>query len=87
MNVEIDGVKYFPRANVEMIPSTFGEFMKRVRKSLSLSLNAASKEIGCSKSYLWEMENNNCEPSLRIAANIADAYGIELITLASYLNH
>ncbi len=86
MRVEIDGVGYFPRADVEMMPSTFGEFLKRVRKSVSFSLDAASDAIGCSKSYLWEMENDRSEPSLRMASDISKTYGVELITLASYLN-
>ena len=86
MRVEIDGVEYFPKAKVEMMPSTFGEFLRRVRKSVSFSLDAASDAIGCSKSYLWELEHDRSEPSLQMAYCICNTYGVELITLASYLN-
>ena len=85
MNVIIDGIKYVPQSEVSMMPRTFGEFLRDARKSVKLSLEAASDDVPCSKSYLWEMENNASEPSLRIANGIARTYGLKLETLASYL--
>lgn len=85
MKVTIDGIDYRPIANVQMKPMTFGGLLKSVRKALSMSLDKACIEIGCSKSFLWELENDNCEPSFRMAKNIAFAYGVEIVTLASYL--
>jgi len=85
MQVIIDGVEYSPKAKVEMKPMTFGGLLKSVRNALDMTLDQACIEIGCSKSNLWELENDNSEPSFRTAKKISSAYGIELITLASYL--
>ncbi|MBT9613152.1 MAG: helix-turn-helix transcriptional regulator [Burkholderiales bacterium] len=59
--------------------------MRDARKSVNLTLEKASDEVPCSKSYLWEMENGTSEPSLRVASGLALAYGLKLETLASYL--
>lgn len=85
MQVIIDGIKYAPQSEVSMMPRSFGDFLRDARKSVKLSLEAASSEVPCSKSYLWEMENGTSEPSLRVASGIARAYGLKLETLASYL--
>lgn len=85
MNVVIDGVEYLPRAKIELMPMEFGEFLRATRKSVKLSLDAASASIGCSKSHLWELENGRSEPSLMLAKCIGEAYGVALETLASYL--
>lgn len=85
MNVLIDGVEYAPRVKIELMPMEFGEFLRATRKAVHYSLDTAAAKIGCSKSYLWELENGRCEPSLMLAKCVADAYGLALETLASYL--
>ena len=85
MNVIIDGIKYSPQSEISMMPRPFGVFLRDARMSVKLSLEAASREVQCSKSYIWEMESGTSEPSLRIASRIARAYGLKLETLASYL--
>lgn len=87
MKVMIDGVEYLPRANIELMPMEFGEFLRATRKAVNLTLDAAANAIGCAKSYVWEMENGKSEPSLMMAKCISEAYGVELITLASYLSN
>lgn len=83
--VIIDGIEYFPKSPISMMPRTFGEFMKECRTLLNLTLDQAAEKSGVSKSYVWEMENGKSEPSLRIAACLSEAYGIGLETMASYL--
>jgi len=85
MNVVIDGVEYLPRVKIELMPMEFGEFLKATRKAARYSLDVASEKIGCSKSYLWELEKGRSEPSLTMAKCIGEAYGLALETLASYL--
>ena len=85
MNVVIDGVEYLPRARLELMPMEFGEFLKATRKAVRYSLDTAAEKIGCSKSYIWELENGRSEPSLMMAKCIGEAYGLALETLASYL--
>lgn len=85
MNVVINGVEYVRRFRI--LPTsetgTFGQSLRTMRKSLKLSLDKAAIEIGCSKSYLWELEHDGAEPGLRIACRIADAYGVPLQALAA----
>lgn len=85
MNVVIDGVEYLPRAKIELMPMEFGAFLKATRKAVRYSLDSAAEKIGCSKSYLWQLENGRSEPSLMLAKCIGEAYGLALETLASYL--
>lgn len=83
MSVIINGTRYVPQLNLTMPPEfgTFGQALKAMRKSLKLSLDKAAIEIGCSKSYLWDLEHDNYEPRLGMAGKIARAYGIPFATL------
>jgi transcriptional regulator with XRE-family HTH domain len=68
----------------EAIP--FKKFVWLARKAIGYTLERAAEEIGCSKSYVWELENGKSEPSLRIAAKIAKAYAVDLNQIAASLN-
>ncbi len=87
MSVSINGVEYVPRIRIgapkEM--GTLGNALRVLRKGAKLSLAKAAVEVGCSKSYLWELEHDRTEPGLRVAANLASAYGVPLATLAACL--
>lgn len=87
MTVIINGIEYVPRIKwVSPRPSgTFGQAIRVLRKQQKLSLEAAAKSIGCSKSYLWALEHDESEPSLRMASEIAKQYGAALATLAACL--
>ena len=84
MTVVIDGIAYVPRINLK--PSaefgTLGQALRSIRKSAKMSIEKACREIGCSKSYLWELEHDGAEPGLRMAYKIASVYGVPLTTLA-----
>lgn len=84
-HVVIDGIEYLPKSPISMMPRTFGEFMKECRTLLSLTLDQAADKSGVSKSFIWELEKGNAEPSLKIAACLGEAYGVSLETMASYL--
>lgn len=83
-SVVIDGVEYVRKASPKLLPDgSLGDFLRVIRLSSRLTLDSAASCIGCSKSYLWELENDRSEPSLSIAKRISTAYGIALDTLAS----
>ena len=85
-SVVIDGVEYFRRANTKILPDGgLGDFLRVLRLSLRLTLESASSIIGCSKSYLWELENDSSDPSLSMAKSIAHAYGVSVEVLSSYV--
>lgn len=50
---------------------TLGQYIKSLRDKKGLTLDQASDLIGCSKSYLWEIEHDKSKPSLEIAAATA----------------
>jgi len=85
MNVTINGVDYFPRAAASVGDHKFRDVVRATRKAIGYTLDDACHHIGCSKSYLWGLENGGNEPSLRMAAKIAYAYGITLESLAASL--
>lgn len=85
-SVVIDGVEYFPRAKPKLVPDGgLGDFLRVLRLSLRLTLEEAANTIGCSKSYLWELENDSSDPSLSMAKSIAHAYGVSVEVLSSYV--
>lgn len=86
MTVIINGREYVPKPVMRQVDNgSFGQSLKSFRKAEKLSLETAAKKIGCSKSYLWGMENDASEPSFRMAVAIASAYGVPLAGLAACL--
>lgn len=85
MNVTINDVDYFPRAAAPVSGHKFRDVVRVTRQAIGYTLDDACRHIGCSKSYLWGMESGSNEPSLRMAAKIAYAYGITLESLAASL--
>ncbi len=85
MGVIINGIEYVPKIKIRLDDTTLGAFLRRCRKDCKLSLDKAAVEIGCSKSYLWDVESDKTEPSLRMARHISEAYGVPLATIAGAL--
>lgn len=85
MTVIINGIEYAPKIKIRITDKTFGEMLRQCRKDAKLSLDKAAAEIKCSKSYLWDIEHDNTEPSLRMARAIAEAYSVPLATIAGAL--
>lgn len=55
-----------------------GDLLKTLRKDKNYTLQAVADAIGCSPSYLHRLENNSRKnPSIRVAADLAQFYGIE----------
>jgi transcriptional regulator with XRE-family HTH domain len=64
---------------------TLGQELQSIRKQTGMSLDKAAAAIGCTKSYLWNLEKDRAEPGLRIAARIAGAYGVPIAIIAAAL--
>jgi transcriptional regulator with XRE-family HTH domain len=87
MSVVINGIEYVPKLKLQNVSGeSFGSTLRSMRKAAKYSLDKAAVEIGCSKSYLWGMEHDSGEPSLRMAAKIAEAYGVPILALARCLD-
>ena len=86
MTVIINGITYVPRITLHPHGlGTLGAALRSMRKASKMSLEKACAEIGCSKSYLWELEHDSAEPGLRMAYLIASVYGVPLAALAACL--
>lgn len=65
---------------------TLGEYLRSLRLCQNkASLGQMAVRVGCSKSYLWDGENDNIMPTLAKAANIAKAYKTSLNQMGKYL--
>jgi transcriptional regulator with XRE-family HTH domain len=53
-----------------------GQKIKRFRKSLGLTLQEVATKVGSSKSYIWDIENKNIQPSAKKMVAIADVLKI-----------
>ena len=83
--VIINGELYVPEANVKSNKHQFtslGDALVYGRKNCNMTIDRASDRAGISKSHLWTLEKNECEPSLRIAAILAKLYGLDLSFIA-----
>ena len=68
--------------------NSFGEYLKKVRKKLGISLREVEKEIQISNAYLSQLENNRIKnPSPRILYKIAGFYKISYKYLMELLGY
>ena len=65
---------------------TLGEYLRGLRLCQNeMSLDKMAEKIGCSKSYLWDVENDRVMPTLAKAAVMAKAYKTSLNQMGRYL--
>ena len=65
---------------------TLGEYLRSLRLCQNeMSLDKMAEKIGCSKSYLWDVENDRVMPTLAKAAVMAKAYKTSLNQMGRYL--
>lgn len=65
---------------------TLGEYLRGLRLCQNeMSLERMAEKIGCSKSYLWDVENDKVMPTLAKAAVMAKAYKTSLNQMGRYL--
>ena len=65
---------------------TLGEYLRGLRLCQNeMSLGKMAEKIGCTKSYLWDVESNKTMPSLAKAALIAKHYKTSLNMMVKYL--
>lgn len=63
--------------------SSWPELLRTARGAASL--DATAQAVGMSKSYLWEVERGEGDPSFRKVARLARHYGLDLNQLAECL--
>lgn len=56
--------------------SSLGKKINQLRKAKSLTLEALATSIGAGKSYVWELENRDINPSGERLTKIAEALGV-----------
>ncbi len=60
----------------------FDNLLERQRKHMRMSLDKASKLLGCTKPHLWEIEKGkSCNPSAKLLNAFRSVYGISAETL------
>lgn len=63
-----------------------GDYLRGLRLcQTKMTLDKMAEKVGCSKSYLWDVENNRVMPTLAKAAAIAKAYKTSLNQMGRYL--
>jgi len=61
----------------------FAQFIKEAREDAGMSLAEAAEAIGCTKSYLWDMEQGRAtNPTITILVGLAKALDLYLDDLA-----
>lgn len=65
---------------------TLGEYLRGLRLCQNeMSLERMAEKVGCSKSYLWDVENDKTVPTLTKAAIMAKHYKTSLNQMGRYL--
>jgi transcriptional regulator with XRE-family HTH domain len=60
-----------------LVAKKFSEKMKEERDRLDLSLEELAKQIGSTKSYVWELENRDLSrPSAEKIFKLAEVFGV-----------
>lgn len=63
-----------------------GEYLYGLRKcQTKVSLERMAERVGCSKSYLWDVENNRSMPTLAMAVKIAKEYKTSLNQMGKHV--
>ncbi len=87
MIVTINGLRYVPESRSRYQWNrtlTFGQMLAQRREDLGWSLSDASHNIGISRTYLWQLEQDKGDPSFRIVVGISTAYDMNLDQMASH---
>lgn len=63
---------------------TIGTKLRELRVERNLTLEQVAEAASLSKSYLSQMENDNCNPSLNSLRSVMSVYGLPLAVLFEY---
>lgn len=55
-----------------------GKVLRQKRELFGLSLDELALRAGCTKSYVWDLEQGKAEPGIGIAVKLADALGCDV---------
>lgn len=84
MKVTIDGIEYGPIPEVVVSKKPLHVLLKEIRRALGLTLDEACGIIGCARSTIQHLEDGRLpNPSLKMSAKIARAYGVPIHILAA----
>jgi transcriptional regulator with XRE-family HTH domain len=62
---------------------SFGGYIRQARERRGFSLSEAAKLVGCTKSYLWDIEQDRAtNPTIKTLAGLSKAYAVSLSGLA-----
>lgn len=64
---------------------TFGEWLRAARKRKKWTMEQLGLRASITKSYVWELEQDHQNPSLRVLWKLADAFGVKLSTIIKAL--
>jgi len=57
---------------------TFGQRLKRLRKANGLTLQQIADEVGCTKAYIWGLENDRGRPTAERVQGLAKILGVTM---------
>jgi transcriptional regulator with XRE-family HTH domain len=61
----------------------FAAYIRKAREKNGLSLSRAAKQIGCTKSHLWDLEQRRSDnPTIKTLTGLSQALGERLSYLA-----
>jgi transcriptional regulator with XRE-family HTH domain len=64
--------------------NSFGDYLKQRRECHDLSLSCAAKLVGCTKTHLWELEQDRSQnPTIKVLLGLSRAYKTDLGLLAN----
>lgn len=63
-----------------------GEYLKSIRKKEKITLSSLSSDIGCTASYLSQIERGLREPSLPMLRKLSESLNIPMVSLISPAN-
>lgn len=84
MEVFIDGIRYLPESQKSETPRQFHELIVSARELKQETIEEAARNIGTTKSNLWELENGRQVPRLPTVQKVLKYYGISFDEIAEY---
>lgn len=68
----------------ESRPQTeLGLKLKKLRRDMRLSIVAAARATGVSKTHLWNLENRDVNPSRELLLKLSSVYGVSVADLVN----
>lgn len=74
------GIRYHRGKSMDATPRTkeLGATLRRLRKAVNLTVEAAARQADVTKGYLSKVESGLSQPSIAVVSRLADLYGVPL---------